>query len=244
MYNLIKLLFSVLYGLFWILTYCTSLAEAQEVSEVSSRIEIYKVVEDRNLKAHILFPPGHKESDARPAFVFLHGGGWYKGQAENGLRMCRYWAEKGMVSITFEYRLASLDRLTPLECIKDAKSAILWVRGQATKLGVDPGKIVATGGSAGGHLAVSTALLKGFEETDGNQSISSSPDAVIVWSAAVNIVGDNWFKQLLGDRINLSSCSPAHHIRPGLPPMALLHGTEDKTVPYGTIKKFTQQLPD
>jgi acetyl esterase/lipase len=158
--------------------------------------------------------------------------------------MCRYWAHKGMVSISFEYRLASLDGLTPLECIKDAKSAIRWVRRQAAELGVDPGKIVATGGSAGGHLAVSTALLQGFEEADEDLNISSSPDAVIVWSAAVNVTGDTWFKQLLRDEADLPSCSPAHHIQPGLPPMALLHGTEDQTVPYSTITQFTQEMQE
>ena len=244
MYNFIKLHSSVLYGIFWISAYCTSLAEAQKVPEVGSRIEVYKIVGDTNLKAHILFPPGHKESDARPAFVFFHGGGWYEGQAENGLRMCRYWAEKGMVSISFEYRLASLDGPTPLVCIKDAKSAIRWVRRQAAELGVDPGKIVATGGSAGGHLAVSTAILQGFEEADEDLSISSAPDAVIVWSAAVNVAGDNWFKQLLGDRADTRSCSPAHNIKSGLPPMLLLHGTEDQTVPYSTITQFTQEMQE
>jgi len=234
----------VLYGIFWISAYCTSLAEAQEVPEVGSRIEVYKIVDDTYLKAHIFFPPGHKESNARPAFVFFHGGGWFEGKAEDGLRMCHYWAQKGMVSLSFEYRLASLDGLTPLECIKDAKSAIRWVRGQAAELGVDPDKIVATGGSAGGHLAVSTAMLEGFEETNEDLSISSAPDAVIVWSAAVNVARDTWFKQLLRDRADLPSCSPAHHIQPGLPPLALLHGTEDQTVPYSTITQFAQEMQE
>jgi dipeptidyl aminopeptidase/acylaminoacyl peptidase len=65
-----------------------------------------------------------------------------------------------------------------------------------------------------------------------------------VWSAAVNVAGDTWFKQLLGNEEDLASCSPAHNIKPGLQPMALLHGTEDQTVPYSTITQFTQEMQE
>jgi acetyl esterase/lipase len=153
-----------------------------------------------------------------------------------------HFAELGMVAIAIEYRLAVLGEITPVECITDAKSAIRWTRQHASEWGIDPNKIVATGGSAGGHLAVSTAMLEGFEEPGEDLGISSSPNALVVWSAAVNAAEAPWFIRLLGDRADVHDCSPAHHVRPGLPPMALLHGTADETVPYWTIEDFGTRM--
>jgi acetyl esterase/lipase len=205
-------------------------------------IETYKTIDDTQLKAHIFLPPGFAEMNSRPAFVFFHGGGWYEGQPENGYRLCRHFAELGMVAIAFEYRLADQDAITPVECIMDAKSAIRWTRQHAHEWGIDPDKIVATGGSAGGHLAVSTAVLEGFEESEEDASTSSSPNALVVWSAPVNVIEDSWFVQLLGERADGRDCSPVHHVRPGLPPMALLHGTADETVPYWTVEDFGAKM--
>ena len=207
-------------------------------------VEVYKITDDAQLEAHIFLPPGHAETDARPAFVFFHGGGWSEGQPENGHQLCQHFAALGMVAIAFEYRLADFDQITPVECIMDANSAIRWTRTHAAELGIDPGKIAATGGSAGGHLAVGTAMLEGFEEPDEDLSISSSPNAMIVWSAAINVVEAPWFNQLLGDRADVRNCSPAHHVRPGLPPVALLHGTEDETVPYWTVEEFVAEMQE
>jgi acetyl esterase/lipase len=147
-----------------------------------------------------------------------------------------------MVAIAFEYRLADQGEITPVECIIDAKSAVRWTRQHASEWGIAPDRIVATGGSAGGHLAVSTAMLEGFEEPEEDLSISSCPNALVAWSAPVNPPEDSWFTQLLGDRVDHRDCSPAHHVRPGLPPMALLHGTEDETVPYWTIEDFVARM--
>ena len=223
-------------------------AATQELTVVSvpagqdSFIRVYKTVNDTELEAHIFLPPGHVENDQRPVFVFFHGGGWFEGAPENGYRMCEYWAARGMVAVAFEYRLSDFAAITPVECLQDAKSAIRWLRIHAVELGIDPGGIVATGGSAGGHLAVSTAVLEGFEEEGEDYNVSSSPDAVIVWSAAVNLGEDTWFAQLLGDRADTSTLSPADHIRSDLPPMALLHGTADETVPYWTVEQFVEDM--
>jgi acetyl esterase len=206
------------------------------------QIKIYKETDDAELHAHIFFPPDHQKTDASPVLLFFHGGGWSEGQPENGYPLCQHWASRGMVCISFAYRLAGTGGTTPIECITDAKSAVRWVRSQADELGVDPGKVVASGGSAGGHLAVSTAVLEGFEEGDEDWSISSSPDAVIAWSAAVNVAEENWFKTLLGERGDVRAYSPAHHVRPGLPPMALLHGTADETVPFRTVAEFAADM--
>ena len=133
------------------------------VASISNRpfVEIYKTIDGIQLEAHIFFPPDHKQSEMHPAFVFFHGGGWFEGEPENGYRLSEHWASRGMVAVAFEYRLADFDSVSPSECVTDAKSAIRWLRIHAQELGIDPDKIVVTGGSAGGHLAISTAMLEG-----------------------------------------------------------------------------------
>ena len=205
-------------------------------------IETYKTIDGVPLEAHIFPPAGHAATDARPVFIFFHGGGWFEGQPENGYSLCRHFAALGMVAIAFEYRLSDSEQITPVECMQDARSAIRWTRQHAGKLGIDPQRIVATGGSASGHLALSTAILAGSDEPGEDLSISAVPNAMVVWSAPVELNQDTWFAQILDDRATLAACSPAQNVQSGLPPMALLHGTADETVPYWTVEAFVDDM--
>lgn len=218
-------------------------------------IKIYKTVGDRELHAHIFNPDDLKSSDRRPAYIFFHGGGWALGEAKWGYKDCVHFSKLGMVAITIEYRLA-LNDITPIECINDAKSAVRWVRKNAEELCIDPDKIVAAGFSAGGHLAASTAIIKGLDEANEDQNISSSPNALILWSAAVNPAVDAWFPSLLMKhdnkknyykniskyRVDTEKYSPFHHIQPKLPPTILFHGKNDSTVPVKTVIDFAKEM--
>jgi acetyl esterase len=220
---------------------CSMLAIAAAADE-RPLVQVFKTVEGTQLEAYVFTPWDQSRGGARSAFLFFHGGGWYEGDAVDGFRLCEHWAGRGMVAITFQYRLADFDEVTPVECLQDANSAVRWVRAHASELGVDPARIVATGGSAGGHLAVCTAMIEGFDEAGEELEISSTPDAVIVWSAPVNAAVDSWFTGLLGDGVDARQLSPAHHIRPNLPPMILFHGTDDETVPYQTVARFAEEM--
>ena len=81
-----------------------------------------------------------------------------------------------MIAITADYRVKSRQRVQVVECVKDAKAAMAWVRENAQRLGIDPDKVPASGGSAGGHLAACTGTISGFGSDErGNTMILFNP---------------------------------------------------------------------
>lgn len=195
----------------------------------------YKTIGEIALKLHIFNPPNHEAIDRRPAIVFFFGGGWVKGTPSQFYPQCAYLASRGMVAISAEYRVASKHSATPQECLKDAKSAVRWIRGHAGELGVHPDMIAAGGGSAGGHLAAATALSQGFEEPD-EGSISCKPNALVLF----NPVFDNGPEGYGYERVKeyWRAFSPLHNINPNAPPTVIFLGTKDRLVPVATAKKY------
>lgn len=123
-----------------------------------ARVETYRKIDFSKLKLWIF-----GESDPKvqkPAIVFFFGGSWRTGSPIQFEDQARYFAERGMIAITADYR--SRQGVQVVECVKDAKAAIAWVRENAQRLGIDPNKIAASGGSAGGHLAACTGTINGF----------------------------------------------------------------------------------
>src|SRR5262249_13533381 len=128
---------------------------------------------------------GHKPTDKRPAIVFFFGGGWTNGSPMQFEEHCKYLASRGIVAITADYRVASRHQVKAVSCVADAKSAIRFVRKEADRLGVDPNKIVASGGSAGGHIAACSGVISGFNESSEDASVSSVPNALALFNPAV-----------------------------------------------------------
>ena len=120
----------------------------------------YKTVGRSQLKLHIFYPDNHSLAKASPAIVFFFGGGWNGGSTEQFEPQAKYFAERGMVCFLADYRVKSRQETTPFESLKDAKSAMRFIRKNASDFHVDPDKIVASGGSAGGHLAAATAFIE------------------------------------------------------------------------------------
>jgi acetyl esterase/lipase len=146
-----------------------------------------------------------------------------------------------MVAISAEYRVKSRHGVTPRECVADAKSAIRWVRGHARELGVDARRIAAAGGSSGGHLAAATAMVRGFDEPDEDLTISSAPDALVLFNPALDLSG---LPADLGFGEHKMALSPLQQAREGLPPAIIFHGTADKTAPYAEATAFCQAMKE
>src|SRR5688572_5753595 len=118
---------------------------------------VYKQAGERALHLIIERPANWKAGANLPCIVFFFGGGWVRGSPNQFKPQSEHFASRGMVGIRVEYRtIPKGDSGPPVVCIQDAKSAMRFVRAHAPELGVDPARIAAAGGSAGGHLAAAT----------------------------------------------------------------------------------------
>ena len=218
----------------------------------SSKVETYKSIDGVDLKLWIFNPEDHKISDKRAVIVFFFGGGWKQGSPAQFIRQCEYLSERGMVAITADYRVANRHNVKANKCVTDAKSALRWVREHADELGIDPDRIAAGGGSAGGHIAACTGILSGFEEDSENTNISSKPNAMALFNpglilapvkASSYVVTEertNDLKERIGvDPVKLS---PYHHISGDVPPTIIFHGKDDTIVPYITAVLFDKEM--
>ena len=201
-----------------------------------ARAEVYKTVGDVRLPLYVYVPKGHAASDRRAAIVFFFGGGWMGGSVRQFHQHSLYFASRGMVAITVEYRVFRRHRATPFQCVADAKSAMRWVRANAGRLGIDPGKIVASGGSAGGHLAAATAFIEGFDEPSDDRTVSAKPNALVLFNPVIDTTPKGYGAKRLGDKAK--ALSPVHHVGPGAPPAIVFHGTADRTVPHENAVRF------
>lgn len=207
-------------------------------------IKTYKKTFLNKLDAHIFSPDKKQPDTLRSVFIFYHGGGWRRGKPEWEYKICKHFASTGMVAMSIEYRLGRrILHISPVEIIKDAKSSIRWVRENYKELNIDTNKIVVAGFSAGGHIAACTGILNKFDEEYENLSISSIPNAMILWSAAVNTVEkDTWFEKSIKGKATLEECSPAHNIKSNLPPTIIFHGEDGPTIPIKFVKDFAKQM--
>ncbi len=238
---------------------CTNFSAAQETQKKNNTYpptfpeattEVYKTVGDVRLNLYVFNPPDHKATDKRPAIVFFFGGGWRSGNPRQFYEQCKHLANRGMVAITADYRVASRHEVKAASCVTDAKSAIRYVRKNAERLGVDPEKIVAAGGSAGGHIAACTGTIEGFDEADEDKSISSVPSAMVLFNPALVLAPvegleiDQAKIASLADRMGVEpqKLSPIHHVKKGVRPTLILHGKGDSTVPYATAEAFAKAM--
>ncbi len=218
------------------------IATAHCTAEIIPEKQIYKKTPQGDLTAHIFYPRDWKPSDKRPVIVFFFGGGWVGGSPKQFFEHSKYFASRGMVAISAEYRINKKHKTTPFECVADGKSAIRWVRANADKLGVDPKKIVASGGSAGGHVAACTGVIWGYDEKDEDLKVSSLPNAMILFNPVIDTSQKGYGYNKLKEQ--WKKLSPAHHVDKGIVPTLIFHGTADKTVPFENVERFTKLMKE
>lgn len=202
---------------------------------------IYKEVDGRGLTVLIDRPPGWQASDQRPAVIFFFGGGFVQGSPEQFRPQSEYLASRGLIGFRVEYRLlARDDRGPPTICVQDAKSVLRWVRAHAAELGVDPARIAAAGGSAGGYLAAMTGLVEGLDDPQDDLRISPRPQALILFNPLVNLGPGQTAHARVGD--DYRAFSPAHHVTAAAPPTIIFLGTKDNLIPVSVIEEFAAAM--
>ena len=211
-----------------------------------ARVETYKTVNGVKMNLYIFTPAAHKPSDKRAAVVFFFGGGWNNGNPKQFEQQSRHLASRGMVAITADYRVASRHGVKAVDCVRDAKSAIRWVRQNAARLGIDPRRIAAGGGSAGGHLAAATGVIADLDESSEDLKVSSRPNALVLFNPALVLAGVARETRGidLSERAGIDPVriSPLQHVEKGAPPTIIFHGKADTTVPYVTAEMFAKKM--
>jgi acetyl esterase/lipase len=216
---------------------------SQAADIAPSRTVTYKTVEGIGLKLDIFEPAGLKVTDQRPAIVFFFGGGWSSGSTRQFYQQAEFMAAQGMVAVSADYRVKARNKTTPFECVQDGKSAIRWVREHAAELGVAPNRIVAAGGSAGGHVAACTGIIPDEQEMGKKLPFSSVPNAMILFNPVLDTTKAGYgAKEFRPER--QTDISPCHHVRKGIVPTLILHGTADRTVPFENAQRFTRLMQE
>lgn len=210
----------------------------------TAREEIYKTVGDTNLPVYIWEPPADK-TPAYPKSVaaFFFSSGWDNGQVAQFAPHCVYLASRGMMTMAFDYRVANRHaKGGPLEAIADAKSAIRWIRLNAVALGINPGKIVAIGGSGGAHAMASAAMLKGFDDPNELAASSAVPNALVLFNPVLDTSKKGFGLERFPDAGVAKEANLIRAIDKGLPPMLIMHGTADRVVPFAGSYEFAKKV--
>ena len=195
----------------------TSLSQVKESYKLSghhlaalAEKVLYKKTPQEDLYLYMLRPLT-KSTKALPAIVYFTGGGWVAGDVYGQIPNPAWFRDHGIIGIEADYRVKSRHGTTPIECIQDVKSAIRYVREHAKELGIDPNKIIAAGGSAGGHLAATT-FLDGGDTPGENLKISSKPNAIVMHNP---VLGEGFGKEFFDAHPEFS---PILYVKKGWPP--------------------------
>jgi len=202
-------------------------AEPATPAGVRTETVVYKKTPQGELSIHLSYPPGWKASDRRAGIVFFFGGGWQGGTVEQFAPQAAYLAGRGMVTACADYRVRSRHKTTPIACVEDGKSAVRWLRARAKRLGIDPARIVASGGSAGGHVAACTAMIAGLDAAGEDTAVSSQPNLLVLYNPVMDMTTAGIARRV-GSPDKARSISPVHHVAKGIPPAILYYGSADK----------------
>ena len=233
------------------------LAALKQAKEVT-----YKTTDEEAIKLWI-YPAvdsGAQTADEkRPAIVFIHGGGWGGGHAAYFAPQAIYFAQRGMVAVTINYRLTrSLTESLPKkirkktestieDCVRDGKSALRWLRNHADDYHIDHNRIIVAGGSAGAHIAMCLTSMDTFNNPEDDLAISPQPDAMILFNPAIDFV-DSEDGRKIGLRqaerlsIPLEQLSPAHLVNEQTPPTLILSGENDGLIPPPLVHKVLDRM--
>jgi acetyl esterase/lipase len=183
-------------------------------------------------------------STPQPTVVYFHGGFWAAGSKEGALLSLFPWMQMGWNVVNVEYRLA---KVAPAPAaVEDGLCALRFLAANAKTYNIDVTRIVTYGESAGGHLALTSAMIP---DTAGLDRSCAANAPVPKVAAVFNFYGvtdvadviDGPHKANLAvtwvgsapDRNDIAKrVSPLAYVRAGLPPIMTVHGDKDPTVPY------------
>ncbi len=202
---------------------------------------VYKQTPQGDLTLHFNFPYDWTLEDKRPAVVFFFGGGWVKGSVDHFAYQAAYLARRGLVAARADYRVHSRHATSVTDCVEDAKSAMRWVRKNAFTFGVDENRIVAAGGSAGGHLAACSFSVDGFNAPSDATEVSCRPNLLALFNPVLNVHTKRWSKRVPSPEL-AKAISPLYTWSEDAPPMVMFYAKDDSM--FVDAKDFMQTARD
>lgn len=183
-----------------------------------------------------LVMPTERGDTPRPAIIYIHGGGWTKGDKRGqGIDAVLGYAAKGYVSISVNYRL-DVDKMA---CIEDVKCATRWLRAHAKEYNVDPNRIGAAGNSAGAHLALMLAVCPASAGLEGDGPYREYSSMVQSAHCSSTPIMPRYRKGV--NRV-VSKIQPMTYVSANVPPLYFIHGTQDQKAPVSHLDDFVKAL--
>jgi acetyl esterase len=204
----------------------------------AQREVVYKEINGKKLLLEIHSPQQLKDGVKYPAIVFFFGGGWNSGDRQHFIHHAKYFSQRGIVCFLADYRTKNNSQTTPFESVRDAKSAMRFVRKNAANFNVDPTKIITAGGSAGGHLAAATAFITDYNETTDDLNVSPIPNALVLYNPVIDNGPGGYGYERVGDAYK--QFSPLHNIQKNAPPTIFFLGTQDALIPTETAEYYAK----
>lgn len=213
----------------------------------AERDVVYRTAAGKPLKLDLYVP---YDGSAGPTVFYIYGGGWENGSKEQYVLWYLPYLELGMRVVAVQYRLSG-EAPAPAAA-EDCECALRWVHQNAAKYGIDLKRLVITGGSAGGHLALLTAF-------GGAADCPELPAPAVRAAAVINYYGPTdlvdlyrsgmpslkrWLRGAPDPEALAHTLSPLTYVRAGLPPVLSLHGDADLTVPFQHSAKLHARLQE
>jgi acetyl esterase/lipase len=225
----------------------------------TSRVEhdvVYRTVDGKDQRLNLYLPDNFIGKDPwfindgkgkKPTLLHIHGGGWVEGSKDQIVLNLLPYIFRDWVVISINYRLA--DEAKAPAAIDDCLAALQWVHNNAEKYDIDTNRIVLSGGSAGGHLALLTGMLKeGDLLCEGKLKARNAGDvaAIVNWYGVtdfeINPHPIEWFGEDIDLNEYVKTLSPINYVRKDGPPILTIHGTLDEAVPVKQALNLHEKL--
>ena len=220
---------------------CASVSSFSQENHNSIELK-YKQIDTIQLNLKLHYPASYQSGHTYPTIVFFFGGGWNGGTTKQFEPHALHYAAKNFITVLVDYRVKTKHSTTPFESLKDAKSAIRYLRKNAPKLGIDANRIVGSGGSAGGHLAAACFTNESINEATDDITISAKPNALVLFNPVIDNSKEGYGFERIGERY--VEFSPMHNIQKGFPPTIFFLGTNDNLIPVETAQKFKKKIEE
>jgi acetyl esterase len=215
--------------------------EVTPVTLPGAETHVFREAKPDALRLHVFKPKDWKAGDRRPVFMWFFGGGWTRGTPANAATWAKWAAEHGCVGVAPDYRVKERFGTSPLESVADARAALRWVQDHAGELGVDANRVVVGGNSAGGHVALWTAIAATPPGSAKAEAPLVKPVALVLTSAVSDTSKLRGYTPTrFGE--HAEALSPLHRLDAQMPPMLVFHGDADTTVPQGQSLALRDKL--